>query len=51
MMIKFLSCEEFEKDLKHLGKKYPSIETDFAFVKKKLKEEQVPFYVERINNL
>jgi hypothetical protein len=38
-MIRFLSCDEFEKDLKHLCKKYPSMAKDFEFVKKNLQDE------------
>jgi len=35
-MIKFLTCDEFEKDFKSLSKRYASLEDDFLNTKKAL---------------
>ena len=50
-MIKFLTCDEFEKDFKSLAKKYPSLEDDFLNTKKALEVCPVLPHTERINNL
>lgn len=50
-MIKFLTCDEFEKDLKFLSKKYPSLEKDFWNIKNALEICPILPKSERISNL
>ena len=51
MKIKFSQCAEFEKDFKALYKKYPSLEEDFALLKKAMEVSPILPHAERINNL
>jgi hypothetical protein len=51
MMTKFLTCEEFEKDFKHLAKKYPSLEKDFQDIKDALCITPFLPHTERIDQL
>ena len=50
--IKFIRCDEFDKDFKHLSKKYKSLEKDFEDVLKVFNQVWINFpHIERINNL
>ena len=52
MKIKYLRCEEFDKDFKHLCNKYKSLEKDFEDVIKVFNTVWISIpHVERINNL
>jgi mRNA-degrading endonuclease YafQ of YafQ-DinJ toxin-antitoxin module len=51
MTTKFLQCDEFDKDFKHLSKKYPSLEKDFQDVKDALEQNPIPPLTVQINNL
>ena len=51
-MIKVISCPDFDKDVKHLAKKYPSIKDDIEVVSSALQVDWVSLpHIERINNL
>jgi len=50
-MIRFLVCDEFEKDIKWLSKRYFSLKEDLDDLRKALAIDPAPFYTERINNL
>lgn len=51
MKTKFSTCEEFDKDFKHLFKKYPSLEKDFQDVKDALEQNYQPPFTVQISNL
>ena len=52
MTTKIIACDEFEKDKKHLLKKYKSIENDLQDVIKALRTDWLKLsHIERINNL
>ena len=52
MMTKIVICNEFTKDVKHLSKKYKSIERDLEDVVKALRTDWLKVsHIERINNL
>lgn len=51
MKIKFLVCDEFQKEFKSLFKKYPSLEQDFSDVKNALEVNPILPQTERINGL
>ena len=52
MMTKIVICNEFTKDVKHLSKKYKSIERDLQDVVKALRTDWLKVsHIERINNL
>ena len=51
-MIKIIMCDEFKKDVKHLSKKYKSIDVDIESVIAALETDGLLIpHIERINNL
>ena len=52
MTINIIYCNEFEKDFKHLSKKYQSLEQDIKYLIIALKTDGITLpHLERINNL